>query len=108
LSKTPFDEAFEDAKAKFASDLTEDHRKDEVACSATSLQDVHDVVSKSMMEYQSQRKDSKARKWLERLSHRIYLYSGVLDVLAQHHPEYLALVWGSIKFLTMVCTLRTN
>jgi hypothetical protein len=29
-------------------------------------------------------------------------YSQVLDALAQHHPEYVALVWGTLKFLLVV------
>jgi hypothetical protein len=52
--------------------------------------------------YDSDRKDSKVRKWLDRLSQRIHFYSGILDVIAQHHPEYVALAWGSIKFLLVV------
>jgi hypothetical protein len=52
--------------------------------------------------YESDRRDSKVRKWLDRLSQRIHFYGGILDVIAQHHPEYVALVWGSVKFLLMV------
>ncbi|KAF2802196.1 uncharacterized protein BDZ99DRAFT_402242 [Mytilinidion resinicola] len=98
-SKRLIEEAFDEAKAKFASDLTQDDRKAEIASSATSLQDVQATVSESMTKYLSQRKESKAWRWLERLSHRIHFYGSVLDVFAQHHPEYVALVWGSIKFL---------
>jgi hypothetical protein len=29
-------------------------------------------------------------------------YSGVLDIVAQWHPEYSALVWGSIKWLLLI------
>lgn len=61
-----------------------------------------------MTSYHTQRKASKARKWLERLSLRIHFYSTILDVFAQHHPEYVALVWGSVKFLIIVCIDRTN
>ncbi|KAJ9605959.1 hypothetical protein H2200_009808 [Cladophialophora chaetospira] len=97
--RTPIQQAFEDAKARFASDLTEDRRQDDALHLVSYVQDVLDVVNKSMEEYQSQRENSKVRKWLERLSRRIRFYDGVLDVLAQFHPEYTALVWGSIKFL---------
>ena len=48
------------------------------------------------------KKRSKAMKWLVRLSARISLYGSALDMLAQHHPEYLALVWGSLKFVVVV------
>lgn len=57
------------------------------------------------MKYQSQRRESKVRRWLEKLSQRIHFYGAVLDVFAQHHPEYVALVWGSIKFLIIVSVL---
>lgn len=30
------------------------------------------------------------------------VYSDVLDVLAQHHPEYVSLVWGAFKFVFVV------
>lgn len=29
-------------------------------------------------------------------------YSPVFDMLTQHHPEYVALAWGSVKFVLMV------
>lgn len=29
-------------------------------------------------------------------------YGGVLDALSQHHPEYVALAWGAVKFVLMV------
>ena len=42
------------------------------------------------------------------LSEKLLYYSNVFDVLAQHHPEYVALAWGTLKFLFIVCavTLR--
>jgi hypothetical protein len=58
-------------------------------------------VNKARTMYQD-RRHCKARKWLTRLSARITLYGSVLDVLAQHHPEYVALAWGSIKFVVIV------
>jgi hypothetical protein len=65
------------------------------------------VVGNAKDKYDSDRKDSKARRWLDSLSQRIHFYSGILDVIAQHHPEYVALAWGSIKFLLVVgCSLR--
>jgi hypothetical protein len=29
-------------------------------------------------------------------------YGQVLDMLAQHHPEYVSLAWGTLKFILMV------
>ena len=68
------------------------------------MKDVQDAVSQSMTEFQHQEKASKAQKWLKRLSDRIHFYGAILDVLAQHHPEYVALFWGSTKFLIVVST----
>ncbi|KAJ3537715.1 hypothetical protein NM208_g6198 [Fusarium decemcellulare] len=45
--------------------------------------------------------DSKVFKWATRLSSKIMFYGQVLDVLVQHHPEYVSLVWGAFKFLLM-------
>jgi hypothetical protein len=63
--------------------------------------DVYKAVNEAKELYENQKR-SKARKWLTRLCSRIALYGQVLDVLAQHHPEYLALAWGSIKFVIQV------
>lgn len=62
LPKTLVEEVFENAKAKFPFELTEDARKIGFAVATTSLQDVQNVVSASMIKYESQRKDSKVRK----------------------------------------------
>ncbi|KAI1263658.1 hypothetical protein F5Y18DRAFT_123755 [Xylariaceae sp. FL1019] len=37
--------------------------------------------------------------WLNRISKGIIHYEKVLDALAQHHAEYVSLVWGAIKFI---------
>lgn len=38
---------------------------------------------------------------MRKISSWILFYGQVLDVLSQHHPEYLALAWGSVKFILM-------
>ncbi|KAJ4985861.1 hypothetical protein SVAN01_08659, partial [Stagonosporopsis vannaccii] len=95
------EEAFQDAKAKFALDLTKDPRKISYARSAARLEDVKVVVEQAVERYNASRSDKKSRKWLVKLSRWIHHYSGVFDVFAQHHPEYVALAWGSMKFLLM-------
>lgn len=95
-----------DAKAKFEADLSKDSRKVETVRSSTSLVDVQTALIKVKAKYDSDRKDSKLRWWLVKLSERVHFYGGVLDVFAQHHPEYVALAWGSIKFLVMVIIAR--
>ncbi|KAF4829591.1 hypothetical protein CGCTS75_v006444 [Colletotrichum tropicale] len=39
--------------------------------------------------------------WLQVFSSRVVYYGQVLDTLAQHHPEYVGLVWGIIKFVLL-------
>lgn len=48
------------------------------------------------------RKRSGVRKWFQDLSDRIMHYERVLDTLAQHHAEYVALVWGTLKLFVML------
>ncbi|OMP81791.1 hypothetical protein BK809_0006099 [Diplodia seriata] len=40
-------------------------------------------------------------KWLHDVSKYTLHYTQVFDALAQHHPEYVSLAWGSIKFVLM-------
>ena len=56
----------------------------------------------------SDRTRAKARAWLTSLSARDVCYGNILDVLVQHHPEYVSLIWGSFKFLFVVSNTRTR
>lgn len=60
-----------------------------------NIKKIHDA-------YESKRSNSSARKWLQKFSRRVTHYSNILDVFVQHHPEYVALVWGAMKFLFLV------
>ncbi|KAF8246083.1 hypothetical protein K440DRAFT_491115, partial [Wilcoxina mikolae CBS 423.85] len=66
------------------------------------LRDVETAVTAAKMHYETRSKQSKAREWLGKFSARIVFYSSVLDVFVQHHPEYVSLVWGAMKFLFVV------
>ena len=96
------DEVFREAKARFETDLTKDERKINLVRSSNSIENVRAALVDAHSRYEAVRKDSKAKKWLVKLAERIHFYGGVLDVFAQHHPEYVALAWGSIKFLLTV------
>ena len=50
-------------------------------------------------------KEGKAQQWITAFASRVTYYSDVLDMLAQHHPEYVALAWGAMKFVFVVCRL---
>ena len=58
--------------------------------------------------YEQQHDNNKIGRWLSRLSSRICHYGRILDVLVQHHPEYVSLAWGAMKFLFIVCTCQTQ
>ncbi|KAI8671749.1 hypothetical protein NCS57_00651000 [Fusarium keratoplasticum] len=52
-----------------------------------------------MAKYEAKAESSKTKKWLQRVSETICHYSQVLDVFVQHHPEYVALVLGTMKLV---------
>ena len=96
------EQAFRDAQAFFSSNLSKDPRKAELARSATSLQDVQNLVRESFAKYSDEHKHPRTRKWLQRVLSKVHHYSNVMDVLVQHHPEYVALAWGAMKFILVV------
>ena len=70
-----------------------------------SIKDVFSVVETAKKDYEDksrQEKHAETRQSLERLSARIMYYGKIMDTLAQHHPEYVALVWGAMKFVLIV------
>ncbi|KAL8406662.1 hypothetical protein RB596_005223 [Gaeumannomyces avenae] len=52
-----------------------------------------------MEEYKSKAHDSKVRRWLSNCSSRIMYYGAIFDMFSSHHPEYVSLAWGTMKFL---------
>jgi hypothetical protein len=73
---------------------------------ATSLQDVVDAVAMAHRRYEKEHTKSKARRCITEFSKRLCYYGNVMDVLVQHHPEYVALVWGAMKLIFSVCLLE--
>ncbi|KAI0403449.1 hypothetical protein F4802DRAFT_608043 [Xylaria palmicola] len=62
------------------------------------MRDFVATILEARSKYES-RPNSKAYTWLEKLSGRVAYYGATLDVLVQHHPEYVSLAWGGFKFL---------
>ncbi|KAF2169418.1 hypothetical protein M409DRAFT_52660 [Zasmidium cellare ATCC 36951] len=60
--------------------------------------DVEKSIEEAKCLYEA-RSNSKARTWLGKLSSGILSYGKVMDMLAQHHPEYVSLAWGTTKLL---------
>ncbi|KAI1125817.1 hypothetical protein F5Y10DRAFT_294315 [Nemania abortiva] len=67
--------------------------------SKQGVDELQKIVMESLDKYESNHKQSKAVKWLRSFSQRVLFYADVLEVFVQHHPEYVALVWGTMKFL---------
>lgn len=69
----------------------------------TSIVDVQNTVEKAKRGYEAKgQKRRTVLRWLSNLSLGIRYYSQALDMLAQHHPEYVALAWGAMKFVLTV------
>jgi len=85
----------------FSTQLTTDECAQSWISSKLSLHDVQVAVDAAKY-YETKSKQSKARERLGKFSTRIGFYSSVLDVFVQHHPEYVSLVWGAMKFLFIV------
>jgi hypothetical protein len=95
--------AYQEAVEIFTNTLTQDECKKIWLVDKAGMKDVLDVVIAAKAQY-STRRHCKAYKWLQVLSSRIATYGSVLDVVAQHHPEHVALAWGAIKFALIVST----
>lgn len=67
-----------------------------------TIADVQEEVTKVQEKYNLRSQGSKARKWLARFSTGVLHYGQILDVLVQHHPEYVSLAWGTTKLLFVV------
>ena len=65
------------------------------------MQDVQIVLDEARIQYEGKGR-SKASRWLAALSERVMCYGQVLDMLVQHHPEYVSLAWGAFKFVFQV------
>ncbi|KAF8533523.1 hypothetical protein BDD12DRAFT_898725 [Trichophaea hybrida] len=98
----PAKQAFDNAVSYFSTQLTTDESAKKWIQDKPSFHDVEITVIAAKMHYETRSKQSKAREWLGKFSARIVFYSSVLDVFVQHHPEYVSLVWGAMKFLFVV------
>ncbi|KAG4430645.1 hypothetical protein IFR05_013878 [Cadophora sp. M221] len=66
-----------------------------------SVQGVLDATIQERTVYELRIEDSPIRQSLGRLSERLLFYGNIMDVLIQQHPEYVALVWGAMRFLVV-------
>ncbi|KAF4471594.1 hypothetical protein FALBO_1495 [Fusarium albosuccineum] len=94
-------QAFRDGLVRFASHLTSDTDKINLSRGSANIQDVQTLAHNSLTKYSDEQRFSNAKKWLHRIVSRVHHYSNIMDVLAQHHPEYVALAWGAMKLVLM-------
>lgn len=76
---------------------------DELLATST-LGDVLDLVLNAKKRYDDASSKSRIREGLNAFSQRVLYYGNIMDVLVQHHPEYVSLVWGAMKFIFGVST----
>jgi hypothetical protein len=70
---------------------------------STTIYDVEEAVNLANQKYEGKSPKSRAKQWLTSCSSRLMYYSVIMDTLSQHHPEYVSLAWGALKFLFIVC-----
>ena len=68
---------------------------------ATSAADIFDIVNHAKNKYEGTKKSKASNVWSS-FSSKIVYYKDILDVLVQHHSEYVSLAWGAMKFLFVV------
>ncbi|KAI0465623.1 hypothetical protein F4859DRAFT_528286 [Xylaria cf. heliscus] len=93
---------FQEALGVFSSELSKDSKgklNSIIGPGQGSIESILDSVVKARVAYETQTGKSKVRDALVSFSEKVYHYSGILDVLVSHHPEYVALAYGAIKFL---------
>ena len=96
-------EAYLGAIRYLKDELRGNEKLPEILSSHITIEDIKDSVNKAKEKYERLSKEKNVQRWLRAFSARIIYYGQVLDVLSQHHPEYVALAWGTVKFVLMVC-----
>lgn len=88
----------------FSSELTKDEGKIKWIKDARygNLEEVLASVRQARVDYEGRKGGSKAREALVHVSEKLVFYSGVMDVMVQHYPEYTSLAWGAMKFVFLV------
>jgi hypothetical protein len=66
------------------------------------MQDVKAAADDAQKAYEARSRKSKAQQHLAAFSSRVMYYGVIMDTLSQHHPEYVSLAWGAVKFLFVV------
>ncbi|KAF4545427.1 uncharacterized protein LTHEOB_5260 [Lasiodiplodia theobromae] len=104
----PAREAYTLAVERFSTGLTADPSKREAARKTCSPDALKTTVEDAALRYEASHRNKSAHKWTLKLSKRIVHYQNVMDVIVQHHPEYVSLAWGAMKFLFVAVVNHEN
>ncbi|KAK8016591.1 hypothetical protein PG993_014780 [Apiospora rasikravindrae] len=96
---TAAQEAYQEGFKIFASELSSDPSKLHQAESPATLATVREAVLQAQSTYIANKKGQKIKDRLGKLVSLLSHYGNIIEVFAQHHPEYVALAWGAIKLL---------
>jgi hypothetical protein len=86
----------------FQAKLTTDPAKKSKAQTTTSFNELHNTVKAAQAKYDEPSNQTKTRERLRAFSGTLLFYGNIMEVLMQHHPEYVSLAWGAMKFLFVV------
>ncbi|CAG8984026.1 hypothetical protein HYALB_00002966 [Hymenoscyphus albidus] len=101
-SEAILSEAYDNAVTLYKEKLTKSKRKRIWADGKAGIVDIQLALKEAKEKYDSRKAvQSTVRNWLSMFSSRLLYYGGVLevDLAFPASPEYVALAWGSIKFL---------
>ena len=104
----PAREAFDRAKEFFSKSLGDKKQQQVIGQKSNNIEEFQAIVNQAKKDYERRRQKGKAWQWLSSFSSRLLYYGAVLDTLAQHHPEYVSLAWGAVKFVFIVCMRVVN
>lgn len=98
------EESYESALKFIETEFAEDQKALEVITRGTTkIEDIETAVDSIKKAYEDRPGRWKgARDILQKFSQRVVYYGNVFDTLAQRHPEYVSLAWGTLKFVLMV------
>ncbi|KAI9687108.1 MAG: hypothetical protein M1822_002519 [Bathelium mastoideum] len=92
------EETYQNAVTLFKSKYTRSEDMKKWLSDKNTLHDVEAALLAAKASYDV-RANSRARRYLNKVSAGIMYYGNVMDMLVQHHPEYVSLGWGTMKLI---------
>ncbi|KAK0625593.1 hypothetical protein DIS24_g11089 [Lasiodiplodia hormozganensis] len=95
-------DAYELALTSIQTEFADDRKALTLICGKTNIEDIEVTVASIKKTYEDRPGRWKGvREILHQVSLRVVYYGKIFDALAQHHPEYVSLAWGTLKFVLM-------